>query len=459
MSILKYYIELSNDVGDFDINKKSEDFFRGLLNLLFNLDLENMNKIKLNFPAIDLGDKKNRICYQITSESTSSKIKETLDKFRDLKLYKEFEVINILIVGNKIKIKPLEYPEFKFIVKDNLLDLNDLFKEIAKKNTSKLEEILHFFESEFDSSIINLIRLVEEDKSLYMEETILRDEHLCYYAFGLGRVRIDAYIPVNLEQKLSCLILFQQPGLSDCMITLEEDSIKDLLFGDNDSGLIEKRNFIWYIDGDKIGIKLPNNRFVTDRETIKQLCDIIARLHKKYLIIRDELLNIVGATKFEEEQPGEFRILRVPKYIWTAMVDFAQKHDHYYGETNWDIFYPLNLYIKDRIIVYKNHLNKINADVLAELYVKDLSSNYVDIIWKAGYTPSQSKMEGFDNMIKWRVDYTHHWIKEEFIPYLFYLDHLKNRGLLKMLFNEKKTFEKFKHEFSPQNYGVQSLSN
>ncbi|MBB6637610.1 hypothetical protein J2Z47_002442 [Cohnella thailandensis] len=460
MSIFKYYIELSNDVGDTDINKRSEDFFSGLLNLLFNLNLMNMNKIKMNFPAIDLGDKERRICYQITADSTSGKIQETLYKFRNLKLYEEFDEINILIIGNKIKTRKrrFEYPEFQFNTTDNLLELNDLFKEMAKKNTSELEKILHFFESEFGNNIINLIKSVEEDKSLYIDETILRDRHVCYYAFGLGRVRLDAYIPVNFEQSLSCLILFQQPGLSDCMITLEEDSIRDLLFyGDNDSDEIEKRNFIWYIDGDKIGIKLPNNRFVTDSETVKQFCEIITRFHKNYLKVREELLSIIGATKFVEEQPGEFRILRAPKYIWESMVDFAQKHDHYWGETKWDIFHPLNLHKKDRIIMYKNHLSEIKADILAELHVKDLGSNYVDIIWKSGFTPSQSKMEGFNNLIKWRVDYTHHWIVEDFIPYLFYLDYLRNRGLLKTLFRKKKTYEKFKCEFSSQNYGIESL--
>lgn len=460
MSILKYYIELSNDVGEFDINKRSEDFFNGLLNLMFNLNLINMNKLRMNFPAIDLGDKENRVCYQVTAESTSSKIKETLDQFRNLKLYEEFDVINILIIGNKIKTrrKRFEYPEFQFITTDNLLDLNDLFKEIAKKTTSELGMILHFFESELDSNVIRLIKSVEEDKSLYIDETILRDKHVCYFAYGLGRVRIDAYIPVNFEQKLSCLILFQQQGLSDCMITLDEDSIRDLLFyGDNDFKEIEKRNFIWYIDGDKIGIKLPNNRFVTDFETVKQLCDIITKFHKNYLIIRKEILSVVGAIDFSEIQPGEFQILRVPKYIWEEMVDFAQKHDHYWGETKWDIFHPLNLYKKDRIIIYKNHLSRIEADILAELHVKDLSSKYVDIIWKSGFTPSQSKMEGFDNLIKWRVDYTHHWIVEEFIPYLFYLDYLRNRGLLETLFRKKKIYEKFKHDFSSQDYGVESL--
>lgn len=459
LSILKYYVELHNDIGNTDINKKSEDFFCELLNLVFKLNLENLNRFKINFPAIDLGDKEKRICYQITATSTLEKIKDTLDTFREERLYKEFDIINILIIGSKKKHnKKIEYSEFKFTYKDNLFDLNDLTKEIAKKSTKELEEILSFFRTEFSNSIIDKIKKAEEDKSLYVEETILEDKHICYYSYGLGQVRVDAYLPASIEQKLSCLILFQQPGLSDCMISFEEETINTIFFSECDTGLTEKRSFIWYMDGEKIGIRFPNNRFVTNVETAKQLCEVISHLYKKYSKAKQKLHCIIGASGFKEEQQGEFQIVRVPKYIWIVMVDFAQKHDHYYGETEWDIFRPLNLHKKNHITIYKNHLNEVKADILAELHVKDMSSSYVDIFWKSGYTPLVSKMEGFDNLIKWKVDYTHDWILEEFIPHLFYLDFLRNRNMFKRLFKTKLTFGEFKNGFRYSQYSIESLT-
>lgn len=459
LGVFKYYVELHNEIGNVDINKSSENFFCGLLNLVFDIKLRNLNRLQMNFPAIDLGDTERRVCYQITATSTSHKIRATLDKFKEKELYKEFDEINILIIGNKKKHNGnFQYLDFNFDISENLIDINDLSKEIAKKDTDGLEKIVTFFKSELSNSIIDKIRIVKEDKAIYIEEKILRDKHTCYYAFGLGRVRIDAFLPISNDQKLSCLILFQQPGLSDCMISFDEDFIKNVLFNDCDSGLTENRGFIWYMDRDKVGIKFPNIRFTADLITARQLCEIISRLHIQYSKIRTELIEVVGAVGFKEESPGEYRILRVPRSIWTEMVDFAQAHDHYYGETEWDIFRPLHSVRKDRIMIYKNHMNKINADILAELYVSDLSSTSVNIVWKAGYTPFISKMDGFNNQIKWKVDFTHNWIIEMFIPYIIYLGHVRNQSIIKRLFMKKINFEKFKSDFSLKPYYIESLA-
>lgn len=457
-SILIKYIELNNDIGNFDFNRKSEDFFCGLLNLVYKLNLENLNKLKMNFPAIDLGDKEKRICFQVTTNSTFGKIKETLDKYCSKKLYEDFDFISILIIGDKGKHrKEIEYVEFDFSYKDNLLDTNDIVKEISKMKTKELYEIFKFIKAEYSNKIIEKIKMLKEDKSLYIDEIIVRDKHICYYTYGLGKVRIDAYLPVSIEEKLSCLISFQQPGLSDCMFTFEEDQIRKILFNDHNSGFSEKRKFILNIDSEKVGIQFPNNRFITDVQTAEQLCILISCLYEKYLLTKRELYQIIGAINYEEINQGEFNIIRTPLYLWTAMVDFAQKHDHFYGNTQWDIFHPLNLQKKDHIIIYKNHLNKIKADILAELFVRDINKNYVDIVWKAGYTPLIDKMDGFNNEMKWKVDYTHNWILEEFIPYIFYLNGTLKKTVIERLFKKETTFEEFRSKFNYSNYKIQSL--
>ncbi len=45
----------------YDINKTVEDIFMHILNDVYNLELVNANDIKINFPAIDLIDTKNKI--------------------------------------------------------------------------------------------------------------------------------------------------------------------------------------------------------------------------------------------------------------------------------------------------------------------------------------------------------------------------------------------------------------
>ena len=67
-----------------DINIISEDILIPLFSVIFGYtDLENLNRTeKVNFPAIDLGDKKTKTAYQITSDPSSPKIKETLTTIR-----------------------------------------------------------------------------------------------------------------------------------------------------------------------------------------------------------------------------------------------------------------------------------------------------------------------------------------------------------------------------------------
>lgn len=460
LSVLQVKICFANNVGKTDINKDSEMFFCKLLNLVYKLNLTDLNKLNVNFPAIDLGDADARICYQVTSMPNISKVEQTLEKFKEKELYKEYDSINILILGNKHKYtKKLTYKEFTFNAEKNILDIRDLSNEIAKKDISELNLILGFFEKEYKDEIIEIINQ-KENKELCVPRQISEYKNICYYTYGLGQVRIDAYLPTNLEQELSCCILFQQIGLSDCMISFNEESIKEKLFKDCEKGLTDERSFIWYIDAnnDKAGITFPNNTFVINIKTAQQLCEILKDLYESYLNSKQEIYNIVGANRFLEISIGEFLILRMPKQVWVTMVDFAQEHDYLNGDTEWDIFNPLSLVEKNHIMIYKNHLDNIKADVLAELHVRDMSKSYVDIIWKPGYTPSVNKMEGFDNKVKWKVDFTHDWVLEEFIPYIFYLDTTKdNRTIVNKLLKKGFSFERFKKTFNYKELGIESL--
>lgn len=459
LGLLQSKVNFANDIGKTDLNTDSEDFFCKLLNFVYKLNLKNLNKLQVDFPAIDLGDNGARTCFQLTSRVDINKIRETLDAFERKELYHEYDTINILVIGNKSKhTAKLDYKHCKFKYDENLFDITNLSKEIAKKDKDELKLILDLFKREYSDKIIEIIKETREDKSLYFPKKVSEDNYFAYYAYGLGQVRIDAFLPKNLDQELSCCILFQQPGLSDCMISFDEDEIKEILFEGHEKGLTGERGFIWYLDmdNDKVGIKFPNNRFVTNINTARQLCDIINDLFYSYLNSKQKIYEVIGANHFNEKSIGEFLILQVPRLIWIAMVDFAQRHDHYSGDTVWDIFKPLNLIKKNRIIIYKNHLHKIKADVLAELHVEDMSNSFVEIIWKTGYSPSVGKMDGFDNQTKWKVDYTHDWILEEFIPYIIYLNYMDNRSLFERISKRGFSFIKFKNTFDYKKFGIES---
>ena len=76
-------IRLNNSIDFQDINKSAEGVCMQLLNLVYNYELEDLNYTQRNFPGIDLGDRKAKVAFQITSRTDAGKVIETLQKVKD----------------------------------------------------------------------------------------------------------------------------------------------------------------------------------------------------------------------------------------------------------------------------------------------------------------------------------------------------------------------------------------
>ena len=83
LASLKYQIETRNKLGQLDLTKFCEDFFREVLNTTYGLNLKNLNDERSNEPGIDLGDDKAQIAFQVTSKNKLSKIHDTLNKITE----------------------------------------------------------------------------------------------------------------------------------------------------------------------------------------------------------------------------------------------------------------------------------------------------------------------------------------------------------------------------------------
>ena len=89
------------------LSDASESFYCGLLNAMMGGNLKNMNREKLNFPAIDLGDdapvvldgQAVRLAVQITSTGTRQKVRHTLDEFFSNNLHSRFDRLIVLVTG------------------------------------------------------------------------------------------------------------------------------------------------------------------------------------------------------------------------------------------------------------------------------------------------------------------------------------------------------------------------
>ncbi|WP_161797195.1 SMEK domain-containing protein [Paenibacillus terrae] len=175
---LKSYIELNNVNSLNDINKYCEDFLVPVLNKTYGLNLINLNKIKVNFPAVDLGDYHSRICYQVSSTVDVKKIEETLDTYDSNGLYSSFNEINLFMLGTKKDYrKKLNYENFSFDYKENVKGFSDLSRDILSKNKDELKEIVDLLESEMlgnKNNIDDQIKLIIEDELNSNYSTLFR---------------------------------------------------------------------------------------------------------------------------------------------------------------------------------------------------------------------------------------------------------------------------------------------
>jgi len=152
LSILKYQIELANCINLYDLNIYSESFFCDLLNLIYGYKLRNINFIEKNAQSIDLGDdeSKIRISVQVTSDTSSIKIKETIEKFISNKYYEKYDRLIILILGNKKNYTTAFDTQEKFIFSkvNDIIDIQTLIQSIQSKSTSDIQVINDFLNRE-----------------------------------------------------------------------------------------------------------------------------------------------------------------------------------------------------------------------------------------------------------------------------------------------------------------------
>ncbi len=147
-------VTIQNKAGFNDINKSAERLFIDVLNIAYNLRLRDMNAIQDNYPAIDLGDYASRTCIQVTSESTNQKFRNTVAKFKEKQLDRDFDKLIFLIISNKDLCSLTDRD-----INTRVINLNDLYKAIS---------VLHDRDIFYIESYLaeNLVSRVEQSDSI-----------------------------------------------------------------------------------------------------------------------------------------------------------------------------------------------------------------------------------------------------------------------------------------------------
>ena len=177
-------VKVANAMGRFDINTVAEDFLIPIFAIAFNCpDLCNQNRIQMNFPAVDLGCKNSRTSIQITSDASSSKVLETLEKFKSHSLSSVFDSLYVYVITERQKsytsqklAEAANRLSIEFDPSSDILDYKDLSKRLGKLTNEQLESINCYLEAEFKKTDANLQFRSNLDAFLGVSQQKIEDE-------------------------------------------------------------------------------------------------------------------------------------------------------------------------------------------------------------------------------------------------------------------------------------------
>jgi hypothetical protein len=150
LALLSREVSILNAVNLYDINIVAEDFFPGLLNLIYGYELKNANYLEKNAPAIDLVDPKNRIAVQVTSDNSSTKIKHTIEEFNKNKAYQSYDRLIVLILTQKKKYSSNFDTQgmFSFEKERDIWDVEKLMQDVRELETEQIKAISNYLSAE-----------------------------------------------------------------------------------------------------------------------------------------------------------------------------------------------------------------------------------------------------------------------------------------------------------------------
>ena len=148
-------VKSRNSLNYYDINISSEYFFIPLLNQIFDCNLKNINIEEKNAAAIDLYDTNGKIAIQVTSNLSSNKIRNTLEKYRQKKLYEKYQRLIVIVIVRSHTYradfgKDTE-GKFAFSKRNDIFTIDSLIKTISALDIEKIANIQKYLEYQLDT--------------------------------------------------------------------------------------------------------------------------------------------------------------------------------------------------------------------------------------------------------------------------------------------------------------------
>lgn len=191
-------IESETSQGYYDILRHSEEFYAGLLNLVYGFDLAvaNYNNHKLEYDLVDVGK---NIAFEITFNSSLQKIKAIVNKVDKRGL--RFSKFYIFLLKNKPRNYSKVFSNLDSKSKYEVLDTGDLIEKISSLSLSEIDRINEYLitslnikqpQDEIERRLTSFITLIEKEGVRETEITqflaVGRNQFILKLFFGAMKV-------------------------------------------------------------------------------------------------------------------------------------------------------------------------------------------------------------------------------------------------------------------------------
>lgn len=254
IGLTKLEVMQHQKINDLSLNIHIENHIRDVLNCSRDCALVNLNLENQNSPNFDLIDKKNKIVIQITSTSSTKKIRDTLKGYRTGE-FKDYTPL-IFLIGDKtnhgkaFEKEILDTHNVK--LKDLVFNYDDLLIEIDNLETNKLVLIENLYFSKFlekytEEQILDLAisHLVEGIRNLnihYDDDISNMDVDKKIIVNGLNR-RTSRELSTGMDYS-TVLENLEDPTVISALRSLVLDNYYKEILIDNLKSKVEKSKLI-----------------------------------------------------------------------------------------------------------------------------------------------------------------------------------------------------------------------
>ena len=440
-------IKMNNKNNLTDINVICEEIFGRILDRLYDIHLVSLSaEVSGNFIAVDLIDYENRIAFQVTSRDDREKIEKTIEKFNGSDLIGYIDTLNILVLNSNIHhyrepdIVRLENGK-EFSYSKNILNFNKLIEEIAKKNVEKngfIVDVYDIINMVYDSGRLRYFSINRKTEMLLQTE---RDDFgdVRLWKKGYGDIQLTAYIPLSYEEEICCMMENRQHNISGVYSTFNQDKLLEDYFVSEEE-FEKKHNVGRFEDEEEIFMQIENMRICVNAHTAHHIYKLFEELKDEYIAAQNQIASVLGVEGLKKVGK-KYLLMTIDGTAWKEILFFAKNHNYFKedGEEEWNIF---NNCTGDRVTLSSNVYGKIRGDILAEISVdlSEFENDKLNLYWSPGYKFDTNCMDCFDNVVKWKADYTKEWIENKLLKkaHDFWVEYHKRNSGWRRLFGAKE---------------------